>query len=280
MENDPRVPPGYAVVRDGGVVLVLREDLAPALAAAGVSDPEAAAAAAGTGARIFEGRGRPVSFPLPGVEGVRVVARRYLHGGLLRGITGGLFPGAGRFLRELRLLADLRAAGAPVPEPLGLVVRPAGAGTARGWLLTREIEGCEDLRGLLLRTEPGDRSRREALREAGWAVRALHDLRVLHADLHVKNILVPRIGGPAVVLDLDGAEHLEGGLTREQRAVQIMRLDRSLVKLAHKSGRPVPRTDRRRLVRAYLGADRPDPAESLRWRRRHRSDLRRHKLLW
>ncbi|MCK6481547.1 MAG: hypothetical protein L6R43_15830 [Planctomycetes bacterium] len=280
MENDPRLPAGYAVVREGGTVLVLREGHAGPLAAAGVADPEAAAAAAGGEARTFQGRGKPVSFPVPGSPGLRVVARRYLHGGLLRGLTGGLFPGAGRFLRELRLLDDLRREGAPVPEPLGIVVRPAGAGVARGWLLTREVPGCEDLRSLLLRLPPGDPARRSALREAGRAVRAIHDAGILHADLHVKNLLLPLAGGPATVLDLDGAERVEGGLSREQRAVQILRLDRSLVKLGAKSGAPVPRTDRRRLVRAWLGGDRLPREESLRWRRRQRAELARHRLLW
>jgi len=273
-------PAGYETLRDGRRTLVLRAELAGALRAAGVADPEDAAAAAGTEARTFEGRGRPVSFPVPGVRGLRVVARRYLHGGLLRGLTGGLFPGSGRFLRELATADGLFRAGAPVPEPLGIVVREAGAGAARGWFLSREIEGVEDLRALLLRLPPGDPARRAALAAAGRAVRRLHDAGALHADLHVKNLLLPRAGGEAVVLDLDGARVLPGGLTREQRAAQVQRLDRSLVKLAYKSGVPVSRAERRRLVLAYLGDDRPTPEESLRWRKRHRSALTRHRLGW
>lgn len=280
MEQDPRVPAGYATLREEGATLILREDVAAALAAAGIADPEGAAAAAGEGARSFEGRGRPVSFPVAGVPGLRVVARRYLHGGMLRGLTGGLFPGAGRFLRELRLLAELHGEGLRVPEPLGLVVRTVGAGAARGWLLTREIEGCEDLRGLLLRLPPGDFGRAAALVAAGRAVRALHDAGVLHADLHVKNLLVHGESGAVTILDLDAAERLPGGLTREQRAVQILRLDRSFLKLAARSGAPVSRTDRRRLVRAYLGGDRPTREESLRWRKRQKAELGRHRLSW
>jgi hypothetical protein len=272
------VPPGFAVRREGSVVLVLRESLADALAAAGVADPEAAAAAAGPAARTFEGRGRPRSFPIPG--GGRVVARRYLRGGLLAGLAGGLFPGAGRFLRELRAAEEARGRGAPVPEPLGLVVHEAGGGTARGWFLSREEEDAGDLRDLLLRTRPGDGERRDALRAAGRAVRALHDAGVLHADLHVKNLLVARGGARAWVLDLDGAEVGAGPLDRERRSVQIQRLDRSLVKLGVVSGVPVPATDRRRLVRAYLGSDRPTEEESARWRKRYRAHLARHRLGW
>jgi 3-deoxy-D-manno-octulosonic acid kinase len=280
MDSDPRVPPGHTVTRDGGVVLVLKEPHAPALAAAGIADPERAAEAAGPAARRFEGRGKPVSFPVPGAPGLRVVARRYLHGGLLRGLTGSLFPGAGRFLNELSLADRLHRSGVPVPEPLGIVVRPAGAGMARGWFLSREVEGVEDLRARLLRLPPGDLGRAAGLVAAGRAVRRLHDAGVLHDDLHCKNILVPLDGGPAVVADLDGSRTLEGGLTREQRVVQIQRLDRSLEKLSLKGGARVSGTERWRLVRAYMGDDRPSREERDRWVRRHRAHLARHRLGW
>ncbi len=276
----PAVPEGFRVLREDGDTLVLREEWADGLVAAGVRDPEGAALAAGEGVRHFDGRGRPASFPVPGVDGLRVVARRYLHGGVLRGLTGGLFPGAGRFLRELRLLEDLHREGVPVPRPAGLVVRGGPAGTARGWMLTREIEDVEDLRALLLRTEPGDVARAVALVAAGRAVRRLHDAGVLHADLHVKNILVPRDGGPAVVIDLDDAQRLPGGLRREQRVTQIQRLDRSLEKLSVKAGARLARTDRWRLVHAYMGDDRPSREERDRWVRRHRAHLARHRIGW
>jgi len=274
---DEGVPPGFEVVREGRTTLVLRADCAAALRAAGVADPEAAALAAGAAGRVFKGRGRPVSFP---AAGLRVVARRYLRGGLLRGVAGGLFPGAGRFLRELRVADGIRRRGAPVPEPLGLVVQSAGAGTARGWFLSREVEGVEDLEGALVRLPGGDPARRAALEAAGRAVRRLHDAGALHADLHVKNVLVPRAGGEAIVLDLDGTRTPPGGLTRDQRAAQIQRLDRSLVKLTVRTGVPVSRAERRRLVLAYLGPDRPTPEESARWRKRHRAQLARHRLAW
>jgi tRNA A-37 threonylcarbamoyl transferase component Bud32 len=280
MPDAAPVPEGFEVTREGPVTLVLRGSRAAALRAAGIADPEEAARAAGAAARAFEGRGKPVSFPVPGAPGLRVIARRYLRGGLLRGLAGGLFPGAGRFLRELRVAEDLFRRGVPVPEPLGVVVKASAAGTARGWFLSREVEGVEDLRSLLLRLPPGDPARREAMRAAGRAVRRLHDAGALHADLHVKNLLLPRGGGDAIVVDLDGATLQEQGLGRDQRARQILRLDRSLVKLAFKSGRPIPASDRRRLVLAYLGEDRPTREESVRWRKRQRAELARHRVGW
>lgn len=278
MAESGAIPDGFGTWREGGTTLVLRAGAADALRAAGVADPVAAATAAGTAARTFQGRGRPVSFPVPGA-GMRVVARRYLRGGLLRGVAPGLFPGAGRFLNELRAADALFRAGAPVPEPLGLVVQEARVGVARGWFLSREAEGAEDLVALLLRLPPGDAARREALRAAGRAVRRLHDAGGLHADLHAKNLLVLP-DGSVLAADLDGARVLPGGPGRDQRARQILRLDRSLVKLGFRSGRPVPATDRRRLVRAYLGTDRPGREESARWRRRQKAELARHRIGW
>jgi len=280
MSGEPGIPDGFQVIREGKTTLVLPRGTSDALRAAGVADPEGAARAAGASARSFEGRGKPVSFPVPGSRGLRVLARRYLRGGILRGVASGLFPGAGRFLRELRVAADLARRGAPVPEPLGLVVVEAGGGAAKGWFLSREVEGVEDLRSVLLRCPPGDPFRRASLRAAGRAVRRLHDAGALHADLHVKNVLVPKEGGDAVVVDLDGARLLPEGLTRDQRATQVQRLDRSLVKLDVKGGVPVSRADRRRLVLAYMGDDRPTEEESRRWRKRHRAQLARHRLGW
>jgi 3-deoxy-D-manno-octulosonic acid kinase len=274
------IPDGFEVIRDGGTTLVLREGLAGALRDSGVADPEAAALAAGASGRVFKGRGRPVSFPVPAAD-LRVVARRYLRGGLLKGVAGGLFPGAGRFLRELRIAEGLFRAGAPVAEPLGLVVQEVGVGAARGWFLSREVEDVEDLEEALLRRPAGDPARRAVLEAAGRAVRRFHDAGAIHADLHVKNVLVPRSGkGEALVLDLDGARYLEGGPNRDQRALQMQRLDRSLVKLTVRTEVPVSRADRRRLVVAYMGADRPTPEESARWRKKHRAHLKRHELGW
>jgi tRNA A-37 threonylcarbamoyl transferase component Bud32 len=147
-------------------------------------------------------------------------------------------------------------------------------------MLTREIEGVEDLRSLLLRTTPGSLERAVALVACGRSIRRLHDAAVLHDDLHVKNLLVPREGGPATVIDLDGARRLEGGLRREQRVTQLQRLDRSLEKLSLKGGARLARTDRWRLVHAYMGQDRPSREERDRWVRRHRAHLARHRLGW
>ncbi|MHC4820616.1 MAG: lipopolysaccharide kinase InaA family protein [Planctomycetota bacterium] len=274
------IPDGFSMEREGDLVLVLRDDLAKGLRSAGVADPDAAAERSGAEVKRFKGRGRPVSLSVPGHDGVRVVIRRYLHGGLLRGLTGGLFPGARRFLRELRTLAVLHGRDAPVPEPFGLVVEEVAAGAVRGWILTREIAGVRDLREVLLETEPGDAHRRRALEESGRAVRLVHDAGLLHADLHVKNILVRDGGGPAVVVDLDGANLLADGLGRDQRASQIQRLDRSMVKMTVREDAVVSRTERRRLVLAYCGDDRSTPEERERWTKKYRSQLARHRLGW
>ena len=62
------------------------------------------------------GRSATALVELPGSTEA-LVLRRLIHGGLLGPIFGPLYLGTRRPLRELRVTAELRHAGAPVPRP-------------------------------------------------------------------------------------------------------------------------------------------------------------------
>ena len=261
------LPPGFSRRSTGGAETVLRDDVALALLAAGAAEPESMRARA---AAEFEGRGRPFSVEVKGVG--RVFVRQYLHGGALRRVTGDRYRNDARFVGELRALAGARSAGVPVPEALGVVSRPAGLSTRRGWLLAREVADARDALAFLA-SRPSAARRHGVLAAAGRAMRRLHDAGFEHPDLHLKNLLVTA-RGDVLVLDLDAARRRET-LTREQRLTGLFRFDRYAAKQAA-AGRAVSRTDRMRVLRAYAGDDWPLRDEVRDLARRLASHIRRH----
>lgn len=116
------------------------------------------------------------------------VVRPYRRGGLVRHVNGRVYPGHGRFARELGVHRALWEAGFPTVEPLGFAFRP------RLW-------GCEG--AFITRLAPGEPWPR------AWDPAALPAIRTmlaalaawgLHApDLNATNFMV----GPGGVLALD-----------------------------------------------------------------------------
>jgi len=160
----------------------------------------------------------------------KLVLRRLLHGGLLGPLFGSAFLGLRRPLRELRVTALLRSAGAPVPRPaLALGRRIAGPFWEAVVGTYLEPDAVDALSFLESAPEPPRLLR--VAEAVGSAVRRFHDQGGRHADLHVKNLLVRERDGSAecIVIDLDKAR-ITPGLTPGERMAQIMRLFRSLLK--------------------------------------------------
>ena len=200
-----------------------------------------------------EGRGATARVEVPGST-EKLVLRRLLHGGVLGPLLGPAFLGIRRPLGELRVTAQLRSAGAPVPRPaLALGRRIAGP----FWTLVvgtyLEPGAVDALAFLEARPDPPRLLR--AARAAGSAVRRFHDEGGRHADLHVKNLLIRESGDTAecIIIDLDKAR-ITPGLTPDERMAQIMRLFRSLLKRG-----VLERVGSRgcsRFFTAYCGSDR------------------------
>jgi 3-deoxy-D-manno-octulosonic acid kinase len=159
------------------------------------------------------------------------VLRRYRHGGLLGPLTGALFFGPQRALRELRVTARAEVSGAPVPHVLCLVLWPVFGPLWSGVIGTSEVRPARDLLDAL-RAADQPRARRSLVRKTGAAIRKLHDAGVEHRDLQLRNILVTAEADPRiVVLDLDRAKfHRYGLVPVASRARNLGRLARSAVK--------------------------------------------------
>jgi 3-deoxy-D-manno-octulosonic acid kinase len=174
------------------------------------------------------GRSRTAVVSLPGRR-ERLHLRPLLHGGILRALASDRLLGLARPLAELRALARLRAAGAPVPIPV-LVAARRDRGFYRAAVATIHEEDTLD--GIaLLGSGAGAPMRGRAASAAGAAVRALHDAGGQHADLQIGNLLFRDRGDriEALVVDLDRAR-IAAPVGAGERMAELMRLHRSLVK--------------------------------------------------
>ena len=265
--NEPDgLPEGFEWRERSGWRIAVRSDVAGEVLATAGGDPRAIADA---GEARYEGRGRPALVVL--ARGTRAVVRRYLHGGLLRAVTGRYFVGRSRPLRELRATERARRAGVRVPEVLAAWHGPRAGLFHEGWILTREVAGARDLAEVLRAGErvPG------AFRDLGREVRRMHEAGVLHGDLHVKNVLLAKDG--VTILDFDRAT-VGAALSPAAREDNLLRFDRSVEKLGRR-GVGVPRTDRLRFFAAYWPAGLARP-ERDRLAARCRRSLARHRLGW
>jgi tRNA A-37 threonylcarbamoyl transferase component Bud32 len=228
---------------------------------------------------VVEGRKSHSVLNLP--AGARAVVRHYIHGGILRKITGDKFAGSERFLDEIRASEHLRAQGVNTPEVLGLLVQTGKLGFRRGALVTRMIEDGRDLLDFL-RSEEGIKqitnpsAKRVLIHSAASQVRKMHDAGVFHADLHIKNLLLSP-DGKVWILDLDRAR-VTKRLNTSKRLSNLIRLGRSLEKTeldSLLSGR-----DTYVFFLEYLKAGphlKINPQSMVKKYRRH---LARHRLFW
>jgi len=156
----------------------------------------------------------------------RYALRRYLRGGLAARVARASYLYLGeertRSFHELRLLADLRRRGLPVPAPVAARYRRQGL-AYQAELVTERLPDCETLAA---------RWRAGRMTEADWTaagrcLRRFHDCGVQHADLNAANVMIAP--GPAIwLLDFDRGRLRTPGAWRQR---PLERLARSLAKL-------------------------------------------------
>jgi hypothetical protein len=176
------------------------------------------------------GRGGARRIVLPG--GKAVFCRRYLHGGLLRGVLRDLFlVRPERPLRELVVCETARAAGCSVPAVLACGIEDIGP-WYRGWIVTEEVEGARPLIEALADADAAARTK--ILESVKRVIEELHDAGIQHVDLTGHNVLW-RPGARPVVIDFDRAR-LGQPVAYPTRRRAFARLRRSLAKLCPRHG--------------------------------------------
>jgi tRNA A-37 threonylcarbamoyl transferase component Bud32 len=180
----------------------------------------------------FEGREKLRAIRLQ--NGEIALVRAYRHGGLFRAITGKLFVSwPPRPFRELAITEELRHRGIPTVEVYGACVAKVWGPLYRGWIVTRQLAGAQDLWMALRTGFVRELGTEEVLRAAARSVRMLHRQGVYHRDLNLKNILVHRESGGVrgYIIDFDRAKLLPGDLPSPLAGRNLRRLLRSIRKL-------------------------------------------------
>ena len=163
------------------------------------------------------------------------VLRGYRRGGLARHLSERHYLWTGeartRPFSEWRLLAELHAAGLPVPFPVAALYRRHGPLLYTAALITRRLPVRATLRELC----GAEQVPSWVWPAVGQLLRRLHDHGVFHADLNGGNLLV---GEDRVwVVDFDQGRRRAAGAWRQRN---LARLYRSLRKTARAGGRDGP----------------------------------------
>ncbi len=223
------LPDGFnKIVDERGHRLVVRQDQAAHIDFS-LCGNDRAGASEDSG---YHGRGALRSIVLPG--GDTVLIRAYRHGGFFRNVaTTWFFTWPPRPFRELVLTEELRRRGLRTVEVYAACVSRSAGPFYHGWLITRQLQGAEDLwsgfhSGLIERI-----GLTAALRAVADGIRTMHREGVYHADLNLKNILLRVENGAPVsyIIDYDKARLFLGRLPTALANRNIARLKRSVLKL-------------------------------------------------
>lgn len=156
----------------------------------------------------------------------QAVLRRYHRGGLMAKVSTDRYIWTGaestRSYAEFNLLCFMHASGLPVPRPLAAAYWRHGL-TYKAAIL---VERIPDVRPLAHALEG-----RHA--QVAAAIYAMHDAGVWHADLNAYNILIDK-NNKVWLIDFDkGSRRV---LSQERRRANLLRLRRSLIKVANEPG--------------------------------------------
>jgi hypothetical protein len=130
-----------------------------------------------------------------------LACRKYIHGGLLRGITREIFFSEKRAARELKITTHLEENQFPVVSPYGYITERRCCSKSL-FFVTFFEENTGDLLDFL--KTAGRKERLRAIKSFARLLFEMGRLGVYHPDLHLQNVLVKKAGG-LILLDFDKA---------------------------------------------------------------------------
>ena len=245
------IPPGFKkVVGGSGGLMIVRGDVAGCLTfeeCTRLNDN------AESNPVLFHGRGRLRSLTL--ANGETALIRPYRHGGLLRSVTREMFlTWPPRPFRELVVTEEVRRRGIPTVEVYAACVERSWGPFYRGWLVTRQLQGGQDLWTAVQDGGFRKLGASQVLKAVATSLRALHREGVYHRDLNLKNILVrcEPDGVRGYIIDFDRAILFVGEVPMTLARRNLGRLLRSVNKLDPKR-EYFSANDWKRFVASYHG---------------------------
>lgn len=198
-------------------------------------------------ADVLEGKGRG-SIKVLTVDGKRIVCRKYIHGGLLRGFTKDYFFSGKRAIKELEIIFYLKKAGFPVVEPYGAIIETHGA-MKIPYLLTVFEEDAISLLDFFSKAEPVTRSK--IIKTLAGHMYDLERFGVYHPDLHLNNILIALIAHNNDMKFLDFDKARIGSITKKDMVRMFWRLNRYVEKMARKGYAGISIKEKILFLRSY-----------------------------
>jgi serine/threonine protein kinase len=254
MFKNIRISPSFSLIKRGRVFILLKEEYKDILLKQGIDDIRTFLKKSRQASYYLQGRTPHPSLPL--ADGKRMILRQYLHGGLLRAITGNLYFFGAISFRELVLTEEIRSCGIPTISPIGAIHHRIFLPFYQAYFLSLEIPNAIDLIRYFQEigakpTRENLSSKRKTLRSAGLLIRQFHQAGFFHGDLQLKNILIA--GDQVLLIDFDRSCR-KSILSIDGRMRNLLRLNRSVEKWK-RLGLPITRTDRWRFFLAYAGED-------------------------
>ncbi len=213
----------------------------------------------------YQGRASCKTLRMDSLGNESFVVREYWHGGMVGKILKDYFWDGMRPVRELSVCEAASRGGIKTAEIIAIVKNNIFGPFYKFRLVTKEITESIDLIELLLHSGENQlfEQKKEIINDLAKAVNDMHNAGIYHADLHLKNILVKSDPGGGVhvyIIDLDKSKQYEK-ISFQSKMKNIMRLDRSVVKLRRKNRElfsksfPVSKTDRIRFLKKYIELD-------------------------
>lgn len=204
------------------------------------------------------------------LEGRNLVSRQYLHGGLLRLLTGDRFFSEKRCTKEAEITQHLRGKSFPVVTLFATVTEKRFT-TYRLNLLTIFEEGSVSMVDYLKTATNRDR-----MNIIGGFIHLfcrLQTIGVYHPDLHIDNVLVTS-AQKLLFLDFDRAE--KRTLTRKDREFMLWRLMRHIGKMEQMGRLKLDNKEKEHFLKTYTRASGIDATKVL--ARKARTGLYFHRI--
>ena len=199
----------------------------------------------------IEGKGRGYIRILH-IGGKKIACRRYVHGGLLRGMTRGWFFSGKRAIKELEVITFLKNAGFPVVEPFCAVIETQGIRKIP-YILTVYEENAVDMLDYL--SNARTKTTTTIIIKFAAFMYELEKLGVYHPDLHLSNVLITE-DNEMKFLDFDKAS--VGRLTVKDVEHMFLRLNRHIEKMAKKGYKGISLKEKILFLKSYERLSRQD----------------------